>query len=135
MADPPEEHPPFPKSIAPYNANSAANCTLVDALSTATRALTSWGDGGLAEGHLDVLRLAAISIGAPVGCCSSLSSSKSPLVCELELAEPEITAPATSSPAKKTTKKKKKKKKKQKKKKKKKRKKKSYLHVSVFFPA
>ena len=104
MSDSPRVASPwFPDSFTFYNANAAANLTFEDSLGTALRAINTDEAYCLVEGHLEVLRLALISIGAPVGQqggCSPLSSSKTSLICTLVLAAPEMAARGTSSLAK-----------------------------------
>ena len=95
--------PWFPDSFTFYNANAAANLTFEDSLGTALRAINTDGAYCFVEGHLEVLRLALISIGAPVGQqggCSPLSSSKTSLICTPVPAAPETAARGTSSLAK-----------------------------------
>ena len=95
--------PWFPDSFTFYNANAAANLTFEDSLGTALRAINADEAYCLVEGHLEVLRLALISIGAPVGQqggCSPLSSSKTSLICTPVPAAPETAARGTSSLAK-----------------------------------
>lgn len=104
MSDSPRVASPwFPDSFTFYNANAAANLTFEDSLGTALRAINTDEAYCLVEGHLEVLRLALISIGAPVGQqggCSPLSSSKTSLICTPVPAAPETAARGTSSLAK-----------------------------------